>query len=97
MANKVEELPVFQEAVEFSVAVTAILSRPGFGKDRNLREQISAANDSIAANMREGFEQSTDANFAKYLYHSKGSLGEVLVRLHSAHSKNYISKTDLDR
>jgi four helix bundle protein len=95
MAKKIEELPVFQKAVEFSGAVTAILDRPGLRKDRNLWEQISDANDSIPANMREGFEQSTDVAFAKFLYHSKGSLAEVLARLHRAHSKKYISSEEL--
>jgi four helix bundle protein len=95
MANKIEELPVFQDALEFSVAVTAILSRHAFGKDRKLWEQINDANDSITANMREGFEQSTDAGFAKFLYHSKGSLAEVLARLQRAHSKKYITAEEL--
>ena len=96
MAKKIEELPVFQKALEFCVAVTAILERPGLRKDRDLSNQISEANDSIPSNMREGFEQSTDASFAKYLYYSKGSLGEVLARLNRAHSKKYISSVELD-
>jgi four helix bundle protein len=45
--------------------------------------------------MREGFEQSTEIGFAKFLYHSKGSLAEVLARLHRAHSKKYISSDEL--
>jgi four helix bundle protein len=96
MAKRLEELPVFQSAVRFCDAVTAILGRPGFGKDRDLKDQIDEANDSITANMREGFEQSTGALFAKYLYYSKGSLGEVLARLHRAHSKKYLTKNELD-
>ncbi len=96
MAKKIEELPVFQKALEFCVAVTAILDRPGFRKDRDLSGQINDANESIPSNMREGFEQSTDANFAKYLYYSKGSLGEVLARLNRAQSKKYISSAELD-
>jgi four helix bundle protein len=95
MAKRLEELPVFQKALEFCDAVTAILGRPGLCKDRKLWEQINDANDSITANMREGFEQSTDAGFAKFLYHSKGSLAEVIARLHRAHSKKYISSEEL--
>jgi four helix bundle protein len=95
VAKKIEELPVFQRTLEFCGAVTAILDRPGFRRDRNLWEQISDANDSIPANMREGFEQSTDVAFAKCLYHSKGSLAEVLARVHRAHSKKYLSSEDL--
>ena len=96
MANKVEELPLFQRAEEFTVAVTAILRRPAVGKDFKLRDQISAANDSITANLREGFEQSTDALFANFVYYSKGSLAEVLARLHRACSKQYITNAELE-
>ena len=96
MAKKIDELPVFQKAEAFCDAVTAIIDRPGLGKDCKLRDQISDANDSIPANMREGFEQSTDLAFAKYLYYSKGSLGEVLARLNRAHSKKYITTEELE-
>jgi four helix bundle protein len=58
--EKLDELPVYQKAVEFWRAVTAILESPALRRDRKLHEQISDANDSITANMHEGFEQSTD-------------------------------------
>lgn len=45
--------------------------------------------------MREGFEQSTDDNFGKYLYIAKGSLGEVLARLATAHQKRCITAAEL--
>ena len=45
--------------------------------NRDLHKQISQANDSITANMVEGFEQGTDRVFANFLVHSKASLAEV--------------------
>jgi four helix bundle protein len=95
MANKVDELPLYQRAVEFCAAVTAILERPGLRKDRDLRDQISEASDSITANLDEGFEQGTDRAFANYVFIAKGSLGEVLGRLRTARRKNYITDADL--
>jgi four helix bundle protein len=95
MAKTVEELPVFQKALEFCVAVNALLERPAFGKQRDLREEINDASDSITSNMREGFEQSTDDHFAKYLYTSKGSVGEVLDRMGTAHRKRCITAEEL--
>jgi four helix bundle protein len=91
MAKKLEELPVYSKALEFSVAVTALLSRPAFGKNRNLRDQIDDANDSILSNMSEGFEQPTDKAVAKYLFDAKGSAAEVLTRLATAQRKGYIT------
>jgi four helix bundle protein len=95
MAKTIQELPVYQRAEEFCVAVDAILSRAAFGRNRKLREQIGEANDSITANMREGFEQSTDAAFARYLFIAKGSLGEVLALLARAGRKHCLTAEDL--
>ena len=96
MAKKLEELPVYQRAVEFCAAITAILGRPALRRDRQLHKQIDTANDSITANMEEGFEQSTGRFFANYLFVAKGSLAEVLGRLKTARRKGYISQEELD-
>jgi four helix bundle protein len=96
MAKKLDELPVYQRAVEFCTAVTAILGRPTLRRDRQLHNQIDTANDSITANMEEGFEQSTDRFFANYLFVAKGSLAEVLGRLKTARRKGYLSQEELD-
>ena len=91
MARKLEELPVHSKALEFSVAVTALLDRPAFGKNCRLRDQIDDANESILSNMAEGFEQPTDKAVVKYLFDSKGSAAEVLTRLAAAQRKGYIT------
>jgi four helix bundle protein len=95
MAEKLEELRVYQRAVEFSRAVTALLDRCAYRRDRDLWEQTSEANDSIPSNIAEGFEQGTDPMFVKYLFYSKGSLGEVIARLRKAHIKRYITDGEL--
>jgi four helix bundle protein len=97
MANKLEELPIYPKAVEFCSAVTALLERPTFGRNRELRDQIDGANDSILSNMSEGFEQSTDKALEKYLFVAKGSAAEVLTRLATAQRKGYITHHDLLR
>jgi hypothetical protein len=70
MAQRLQELPVFLKAEEFTVTVAAIIARPVFGRNPKLHEQIADANESILANM----EQSTDALVASYLYTAKGSI-----------------------
>jgi four helix bundle protein len=57
MAYKLEEMSVYLKARDFSVAVTSIIDRPAFGRNRRLKDQIADANDSILSNMAEGFEQ----------------------------------------
>ncbi len=95
MAKRLEELPVFQKAKELWSAVHAILERSGLRKNRKLYDQIDDANDSITANMEEGFEQSSDEGFARYLSYSKGSVAEVAGRLRQAKSKGFITEAEL--
>jgi four helix bundle protein len=78
MAQRLQELPVYLKACAFSVAVAAMIARPSFGRNRKLHDQIADANESILANMEEGFEQSSDAVLANYLYTSKGSIARSL-------------------
>ena len=95
MAKRLEELPIFSKATEFTVAVTAILERPGFRKERKLYEQIRDANDSIVANMAEGFEQATDKALIKYLFIAKGSVAEVVTRLETARRKKVLTEVEV--
>jgi len=91
MAKRLEELPVYQKARAFTDAVAAIIDRPQFGRNRKLHQQIADANESILANMEEGFEQSTDAVLASHLYTSKGSIAEVVVRLRGARRRGWVA------
>jgi len=72
MAHKVEELPVFQDGQRFCDAVTETLNGSRLRKNSKAYEQIQEANDSVLANMDEGFQQESDDGFARYLYYSKG-------------------------
>ena len=94
MAQRVEDLKVWQRAQEFWVAVTAIINRSGFQRDRGLRDQVKDAADSILSNIAEGFEQPTDRAFAKYLYTAKASTAEVRKRLLMACHRGYITEEE---
>ena len=95
MAAKIEDLPIYARATEFCVAVNTLLERPALRRNSRLRGQIEEANDSIIANMHEGFEQPTDRAFANYLTYAKASLAEVLGRLQAARSKQYLTEEEL--
>jgi len=97
MANTLEELPIYSTAQELWCAVSAILKNPRLVRNERLWKQIDEANDSIVANMQEGFEQPSDDGFANYLYTSKGSLKEVIARVRQAHLKGYVTESDLER
>jgi four helix bundle protein len=95
MAPRLEDLPIYSKAREFTMAVYETLTRPRVRADRDLYGQVSDAADSILANMQEGFEQGSDDNFARYLTYSKGSVAEVLARLRQAELKGRIAKEEL--
>jgi len=95
MAKTVDELPLYSKVLEFWRAVSAILRNSEVRKNRRLCEQIDSANDSIESNIKEGFEQPTDAAFANFVFTSKGSLAEVIVRMREAHEKRLVTDQDL--
>src|SRR5262245_21680488 len=90
MAHKVEELEVFGEAQKFGDAVIALLNRSRIRRDSKLFKQILDANESITANIDEGFDQESDDGFARYLYYSKGSIAEVMRRLRRASARGEV-------
>jgi four helix bundle protein len=94
MAEKVEDLKVWQRAREFGRSICAIIDRPGFQRDRRLREQLQDASDSIVSNIAEGFAQPTDRAFAKYLFTSKASTAEARARLALAWDRGYITDNE---
>jgi four helix bundle protein len=94
MAKDFEDLLIWKKALEFWEAVNALLDRPGFSKDYDLRNQIRDAIDSVLSNIPEGFEQPTDRSFAQYLFRSKASAAEVRARLLIAWRRHYIQPSD---
>jgi four helix bundle protein len=95
MANTLEELPIYEEVLKFWHAVHEILQTPALRRDHDLQEQIADANDSIDSNMKEGFEQPTDASFANFVFIAKGSTAEVIARMKQARRKRLMSDVQL--
>jgi four helix bundle protein len=94
MAKKLEDLKVWQRAMEFWRAVNAIIDKPGLRANRDLRDQIRDAADSMVSNIAEGFEQPTDRAFCRYLYTSKSSTAELRTRLRLA--KNAVTSPPMN-
>jgi four helix bundle protein len=97
MAQTLDDLLIWHKAREFWEAVNALLARPGFGKNRDLLDQIRDAIDSVVSNIAEGFEQPTDRSFALYLYRSKASAAEVRARLFIARGRGHITEAEHQR
>ncbi len=90
-AKCVEELLVYQKALEAADAVSAILKRPGFQSDYKLRGQLADSSDAVPSLISDGFPQSTDRFFAQMLYRSKGESSETRTHLRIAKGRDYIT------
>jgi four helix bundle protein len=91
MAEKLGDLLIYQKYQALDVAVSAILKRPCWEKNRKLHGQLSASIASIGANIEEGFEQPTDRGFANYLCISKGSAAETAGHLRRAAGRGCVT------
>ena len=93
--QQVEDMRLWHSAKKLWRLVHEVLDRPGFSRNRELRDQLRDASDSIVANIEEGFQQQTDRMFARYLYTSKGSTAEVRGRLERAAEQELITNEEL--
>ena len=94
--RSLEELLVYQKALNAAHAVSAILARPSFAKDARLREQLSASSSRIPALIAEGFEQKTDKHFAHYLYIARGSAKESKTHLLIAVERKHLEASECE-
>jgi four helix bundle protein len=94
MAKNVEELLVYQKALEASAAISAVVERASFQRDPRLRDQLGSSSERVASLIAEGFEQSTDRHFAQYLYRSRGSSRETRTQLVVARDRRHLDETE---
>ena len=93
-AKNLEDLVVYREANEAAVAVSAVLGRPAFGKDFDLKDQLSRSSSRVGPLIAEGFGQLTDKHVATYLARARGSAFETRVHLSRALNSKIIADTE---
>ena len=86
-----EDLWIWQQA---RMLVRAIYADFGHGtpagQDYGFRNQIQTAGVSVMNNIAEGFERSSDADFARFLDIAKSSCGEVRSMYYTAEDLGYV-------
>ena len=93
-ANTLEELLVYEKAVQAAAAVAPILERRSLNRDPRLRDQLASASERVVSAIAEGFEMSTDKHFAAYLYRAKGSSRELRSQLVIAVQRQHVSEDE---
>jgi four helix bundle protein len=93
-AKSVEELVVYQKAIEASSDISTILERDAFTRHVRLREQMGASSERVVSSISEGFEMSTDKHFAQYCYRAKGSSREIRTQLVVAQQRHIVTEEE---
>ena len=89
-AKRFEDLWIWQQARELVKEVYEDFRVGAGSKDFGFRDQIQKAAVSIMNNIAEGFERSTDPEFARFLDVAKGSCAEVRSMYYSAEDLGYV-------
>lgn len=91
-AKSFEDLWIWQQA---RILIREIYSDFGEGtpgyRDYGFKDQIQRAGISVMNNIAEGFERSSDADFARLLDIAKGSCGEVRSMYYPAEDLGYVT------
>ena len=90
--KRFEDLPIWQEARDFSKKVFWASKEGEFSKEFRLCSQIRASSGSIMDNIAEGFERDGNGEFKQYLYIAKGSCGETRSQLYRAFDYGYLDE-----
>ncbi len=90
-ANCFEDLWIWQQARIFVKAIYEDFAKGPGKQDYGFCNQIQKAGISIMNNISEGFERTTDVEFARFLDISKGSCGEVRSMYYAAEDLGYVT------
>ena len=96
MAERFEDLRVWQAARTLTNDIYAATRGDRFSRDFGLRDQIQRAAVSVMSNIAEGFESRTNRQFINYLGQAKASAGEVRCQLYVAKDQGYLSASDFE-
>ncbi len=95
-AERFEDLRVSQQARQQAGEVYGLMTHcPKASRDFGFRDQIQRAAVSVMNNVAEGFEYRSDADFARFLGHAKGSCAEVRSMFYLAEDLGYCREADL--
>lgn len=95
--EKIEDIIVWQLAIELTNSIYAITNNTAFNKDFALRDQIRKSAISVPSNIAEGFERNSTNQFLYFLVIAKGSAGELRTQLLIAKNQSYITQSEFEK
>ena len=92
LIERFEDVHAWQAARELVKMIYDISRKGGFAKDFGLRDQIQRAAVSVMANIAEGFDCDSNAEFARFLGYARRSVVEVKSLLYVALDVGYLDQ-----
>jgi len=94
--RRFEDIQAWKKARELTNAVYQLSNESNFSKDFRFRDQIRAAAVSVMANIAEGYDTDSDADFIRFLSYARRSVTEVQSHLYVALDQKYITQQQFD-
>jgi four helix bundle protein len=94
--ERFEEIEGWKEARNLTKAIYQVTRLSAFNKDIDLRQQMRRASVSIMANIAEGFDASSNREFAMFLGYALRSGTEIQSHLYVAFDQGYVDQRTFD-
>jgi four helix bundle protein len=94
--TRFEEIEAWQIGRDLSQFVYRVVKKEKFSKDYGLKDQVCRASVSIMANIAEGFDSGSRAEFARFLSYAQRSCSELQSEIYVALDQDYITKKEFD-
>ena len=94
--TRFEDIEAWQIARDLNRLVYRAIKKDKFAKDYGLRDQVCRASVSIMANIAEGFDAGSKAEFARFLAYSQRSCSELQSEIYVALDQKYITEKEFE-
>ncbi|MBE9595079.1 MAG: four helix bundle protein [Proteobacteria bacterium] len=94
--TRFEDIESWQLGRKLTKLVYDAVKGKRFSKDYGLKDQVCRAAVSIMANIAEGFDSGSKAEFARFLSHAQRSCSEVQSEFYVALDQEYVSQEEFD-
>jgi len=95
--ERFEEIEAWKSARKLTKEIYGQTKKQPFSKDFGLRDQIQRASVSVMANIAEGFDGRSSAEFLRFLGYAYRSVTEVQSHLYVAFDQGYLGKDEFDK
>jgi four helix bundle protein len=94
--QRFEELIAWQKGMDLAVEAYGMTRQKPVSRDFPFVDQVRRAAMSVPANVAEGFDRGSRAEFHRFLSIAKGSCAELATYIHLAHRLEYIDGATFD-